>query len=84
LSLLFRGSQKSLASGVPMADILFAGHTTCFIILPLMLYHQFQLPLRGHRPELCREGTQPSGNSGQGLTGCLDANPGWSELSLKP
>lgn len=43
VSLLFCGSQKSLASGVPMANILFAGHATGFIILPLMLYHQFQL-----------------------------------------
>lgn len=43
VSLLFCGSQKSLASGVPMANILFAGHSTGFIILPLMLYHQFQL-----------------------------------------
>ena len=43
VSLLFCGSQKSLASGVPMANILFAGHATGLIILPLMLYHQFQL-----------------------------------------
>ncbi len=42
-SYLFCGSQKSLASGVPIANILFAGHATSFIILPLMLYHQFQL-----------------------------------------
>ncbi|HEY4193060.1 MAG TPA: bile acid:sodium symporter family protein [Mesorhizobium sp.] len=43
VSVLFCGSQKSLASGVPMANILFAGHGTGLIILPLMLYHQFQL-----------------------------------------
>jgi len=43
VSLLFCGSQKSLANGVPMANILFAGHATGLIILPLMLYHQFQL-----------------------------------------
>jgi len=28
---------------VPMANILFAGHATGLIILPLMLYHRFQL-----------------------------------------
>ncbi|TPM98571.1 bile acid:sodium symporter family protein [Mesorhizobium sp. B2-1-5] len=43
VSVLFCGSQKSLASGVPIANILFAGHGTGLIILPLMLYHQFQL-----------------------------------------
>ncbi|MCY0148168.1 bile acid:sodium symporter [Hoeflea sp. G2-23] len=43
VSLLFCGSQKSLANGVPMVNILFAGHATGLIILPLMLYHQFQL-----------------------------------------
>jgi sodium/bile acid cotransporter 7 len=43
VSLLFCGSQKSLASGVPIANILFVGHATGLIILPLMLYHQFQL-----------------------------------------
>ncbi len=43
ISFVFCGSQKSLASGVPMANILFAGQATGLIILPLMLYHQFQL-----------------------------------------
>lgn len=43
ISLLFCGSQKSLASGVPMANVLFAGPSAGLIILPLMLYHQFQL-----------------------------------------
>lgn len=43
VSFLFCGAQKSLASGVPIANILFVGHATSLIILPLMLYHQFQL-----------------------------------------
>lgn len=43
ISLLFCGSQKSLASGVPMANVLFAGMSTGLLILPIMLYHQFQL-----------------------------------------
>lgn len=43
VSFLFCGAQKSLASGVPIANILFVGHATGLIILPLMLYHQFQL-----------------------------------------
>lgn len=43
LALLFCGSTKSLASGVPMAAILFAGQPVSLIILPIMLYHQLQL-----------------------------------------
>jgi sodium/bile acid cotransporter 7 len=43
LALLFCGSTKSLASGVPMAAILFAGQPVSLIILPLMIYHQTQL-----------------------------------------
>ncbi|MBF0678279.1 MAG: bile acid:sodium symporter [Devosia sp.] len=42
-SMIFCGSTKSLASGVPIANILFAGGPLSLIILPLMLYHQLQL-----------------------------------------
>lgn len=45
MSLLFCGSQKSLASGVPIANVLFVGHATSMVILPLMIYHQLQLLL---------------------------------------
>lgn len=40
---VFCGSKKSLASGVPMANILFAGSSVGLIVLPLMLFHQIQL-----------------------------------------
>ena len=40
---VFCGSKKSLASGVPMAKVLFAGHSVGVILLPLMLFHQMQL-----------------------------------------
>ena len=43
MTLLFCGSTKSLASGVPMASILFVGLPVSLIILPLMLFHQIQL-----------------------------------------
>ncbi|GLQ08779.1 bile acid:sodium symporter [Devosia yakushimensis] len=43
LVLLFCGSKKSLASGLPMANILFAGQTVSLIVLPLMIFHQIQL-----------------------------------------
>ena len=43
ITIVFCGSKKSLASGVPMAKVLFAGHPLGMIVLPLMLFHQVQL-----------------------------------------
>ncbi len=43
VSIVFCGSKKSLASGLPMANILFAGRSVGLIVLPLMLLHQIQL-----------------------------------------
>ena len=40
---LFCGSKKSMATGIPMAGILFAGHAVPLIVLPIMLFHQIQL-----------------------------------------
>lgn len=42
-TLLFSGAHKSLATGAPMARILFSPAVAGGIILPLMLYHQMQL-----------------------------------------
>ncbi|ORX04138.1 hypothetical protein AWC30_10170 [Mycolicibacillus trivialis] len=41
--LLFCGSKKSLASGLPMALVLFPAATVGITMLPLMLFHQIQL-----------------------------------------
>jgi len=41
--LQFCGSKKSLASGVPMAGVLFPAPQVGLIILPLMVFHQIQL-----------------------------------------
>jgi len=43
ITILFCGSKKSLATGVPMAQVLFAGSTIGLLILPLMIFHQIQL-----------------------------------------
>jgi sodium/bile acid cotransporter 7 len=43
ITILFCGSKKSLATGVPMAQVLFAGSTIGVLILPVMLFHQIQL-----------------------------------------
>ncbi|MFD4369269.1 bile acid:sodium symporter family protein [Rhodococcus sp. NPDC058521] len=39
----FCGSKKSLATGLPMAAVLFAGQPVGLIVLPLMIFHQIQL-----------------------------------------
>lgn len=43
ITVAFCGSHKSLASGVPMANVIFAGQEIGAIVLPLMIYHQMQL-----------------------------------------
>ncbi|MBF6137129.1 bile acid:sodium symporter [Nocardia otitidiscaviarum] len=40
---VFCGSKKSLATGLPMATVLFAGAPVGLIVLPLMIFHQVQL-----------------------------------------
>ena len=43
ITITFCGSKKSLASGVPMANVIFAGQSIGAVVLPLMLFHQIQL-----------------------------------------
>ena len=43
IAIVFGGSKKSLASGIPMARVLFASHAVGAVVLPLMLFHQMQL-----------------------------------------
>jgi sodium/bile acid cotransporter 7 len=43
ITIVFCGSKKSLASGVPMAGVLFPGASLGPILLPIMLFHQIQL-----------------------------------------
>ncbi len=43
IAITFCGSKKSLASGAPMASVIFAGQNISLIVLPLMLFHQIQL-----------------------------------------
>ncbi|GBQ91914.1 bile acid/Na+ symporter [Gluconacetobacter johannae DSM 13595] len=43
IAIVFCGSKKTLASGVPMANVLFAPSTVGLVVLPLMIYHQIQL-----------------------------------------
>jgi sodium/bile acid cotransporter 7 len=43
VTIVFCGSKKSLASGVPMAHVLFSASAAGAVVLPLMLFHQLQL-----------------------------------------
>ncbi|MGK6320313.1 bile acid:sodium symporter family protein [Sphingomonas sp. DT-204] len=58
--LVFCGSKKSLASGVPMAGALFAPAQVGLMILPLMLFHQLQLIVcAAIAQRYARRGTEP-------------------------
>ena len=43
IAIIFCGSKKSLVTGIPMANVLFAGQALGLIVLPLMIFHQIQL-----------------------------------------
>lgn len=43
ITVVFCGSKKSLASGVPMASVLFPAASAGLMVLPLMMFHQLQL-----------------------------------------
>jgi sodium/bile acid cotransporter 7 len=43
IAVVFCGSKKSLATGVPMANILFPASVVGLVILPIMVFHQLQL-----------------------------------------
>ncbi|GAA4343871.1 bile acid:sodium symporter [Pigmentiphaga soli] len=43
ITIVFCGSKKSLASGIPLAKVLLASHAVGAIVLPMMLFHQMQL-----------------------------------------
>lgn len=69
IAVAFCGSKKSLAAGVPLAPVIFAGRSDVgLIILPIMLFHFFQLLIvsfiaarAGRRPEV-EEGALASRN----------------------
>jgi solute carrier family 10 (sodium/bile acid cotransporter), member 7 len=48
IAAIFCGSKKTLASGVPMAKLIFGAHPGLgFILLPIMIYHPMQLIICG-------------------------------------
>ena len=43
ITIVFCGSKKSMATGVPMAQVLFTGSAIGPVLLPLIIFHQIQL-----------------------------------------
>lgn len=43
ITVVFCGSKKSLASGIPMASVIFPVSSMGILVLPLMIFHQIQL-----------------------------------------
>ncbi|WP_333777619.1 bile acid:sodium symporter family protein [Streptomyces sp. IBSBF 3136] len=69
IAIQFAGSKKSLASGLPMASVLFGAHAS-LAVLPLMLFHQMQLMVcaviakrRARDPEAAGEPAGPAAAS---------------------
>jgi sodium/bile acid cotransporter 7 len=67
ITIVFCGSKKSLATGVPMAKLLFAPSALGMIILPVILFHQIQLMVcavlaqrLSRRPETEQVGADPT------------------------
>jgi sodium/bile acid cotransporter 7 len=77
ITILFCGSKKSLASGVPIAKVLFDGSIVGPMILPLMLFHQIQLMVCAvlaqrwaRRASLVKQGNASEPKSRSVSTGC--------------
>jgi solute carrier family 10 (sodium/bile acid cotransporter), member 7 len=52
IAAMFCGSKKTLASGVPMSKLIFAGNPGLgLILLPIMIYHPLQLVICGFLAE---------------------------------
>jgi predicted Na+-dependent transporter len=43
IAIVFCGSKKSLASGLPLASVLLPAATAGLMVVPLMMFHQMQL-----------------------------------------
>ena len=64
IPIVFCGSKKSLANGIPMANILFPTSILGIMVLPLMIFHQIQLMARRYKRQaearLAQEKTRAS------------------------
>ena len=58
ITIFFCSSKKTLASGVPMAQILFIGQPLGIIVLPIMIFHQIQLMVCAAIANYCAKTSQ--------------------------
>jgi sodium/bile acid cotransporter 7 len=59
ITAMFCGSKKTLASGVPMANLIFAGQPVLgIVLLPIMVYHSMQLLVSGVLAARWRRGAE--------------------------
>jgi len=66
IAIVFCGSKKSLASGIPMINVLFPAASVGLMVLPLILFHQIQLMVcatlaRRYQARRGRMGRRPGG-----------------------
>ncbi len=54
ITIVFCGSKKSLASGIPMVNVLFPAASVGMAVLPLILFHQIQLMVCATLARRCR------------------------------
>lgn len=63
IAAMFCGSKKTLASGVPMAKLIFGAHPAIgLILLPIMIYHPLQLVICGVLAERWRRQEEADAN----------------------
>jgi sodium/bile acid cotransporter 7 len=72
LALLFCGSHKSLATGLPMASVLFTSERVALVVVPLMLFHQLQLIVCA---VIAGRASRPWGSRGSPATTRLTPSP---------
>jgi sodium/bile acid cotransporter 7 len=76
IAIVFCGSKKSLAAGISMARVLFAGHAVGMVVLPVMLFHQLQLMVCAVLAR--RYAAQPGSDAA--ATGIAANEPGWNDV----
>jgi sodium/bile acid cotransporter 7 len=73
ITVVFCGSKKSLASGLPIATLLFAGHVG-LVVIPLVLFHQIQLMVCASLAQHCAA----RGATASGPLPSFAATPAWT------
>jgi len=76
IAIVFCGSKKSLASGIPMARVLFASHAVGAIVLPVMLFHQIQLMVCAFMAQRYAAGLDAAAAAAEPDPG----DPGWNDV----